>query len=203
MASKKKKQKSFKENIEDFFYSDNAAATATKFVLAAASLGLIVCGGVVVPGMIQVIKEFENVPEFSDEKIKNAYYALKRRKFIKIKKEKNGKIKVKITAKGEKRMREFIIGEVKIEKLKKWDGKWRVLIFDIPVNLNAARVALRRKIKELGFYQFQGSVWIYPYPCEDEILFVAEFFKVSEFVEVITADSMLHEKELKKYFKIK
>jgi len=69
--------------------------------------------------------------------------------------------------------------------------------------MNSAREALRKKIKELGFYQFQGSVWFYPYPCEDELLAMAEFFKASEYIEIMTVERVLHEKELKKYFKLK
>lgn len=41
----------------------------------------------------------------------------------------------------------------------KWDGKWRLIIWDIPEKRKAVRNLLRSKLKELGFQQFQKSVW--------------------------------------------
>lgn len=192
-----------KKNIEKLLYSDSAPAVATKFLLMTIAMGGVVLGGAVVPGVLKLFKEFEADNDYPNKKINATFHALKRRKFIKIIKNKNGTIKVRLTNKGKKRVRDIYIDSLKIDKTKKWDKKWRILIFDIPIKLNNARAAFRLKIKELGFYQFQGSVWFYPYPCEDEVLAVAEFFKVSEYIEIITAESVLHEEELKKYFKIK
>jgi len=94
---------------------------------------------------------------------------------------------------------------LKIAKPKKWDGKWRVFIFDIPSYpkiYNKAREALRDKIKTLGFFQLQKSVWVYPYECEDEILFLAEIYNVQKFIEILTVDKMLYGEKLKKEFKL-
>ncbi|MDX9913954.1 MAG: hypothetical protein RBS77_05235 [Candidatus Moranbacteria bacterium] len=203
MKNKKEKEKSLMENFENFIHSDSAAAVATKLILATVALGGVAIGGAIIPGIIKSIKAFDSKGDFSNKKIQNSFYALKRRKFIKIIKRKDGKIIVSLTNKGKRKMLEFAIEGLKIDKPKKWDRKWRVLIFDIPVKMNSAREALRKKIKELGFYQFQGSVWFYPYPCEDEILAMAEFFKTSEYIEIMTVERVLHEKELKKYFKLK
>ncbi|MDD3498575.1 MAG: hypothetical protein PHH24_03700 [Candidatus Moranbacteria bacterium] len=192
-----------KEKIEEFLYSDSAQATATKFVLASIGLGGVVFGGALLPGLLKIIKGLECDSNYSDKKIENAFRALKRRKFIKIINIKNGKVRVKLTGKGKKRIREFIIDELAVREPEKWDGKWHILVFDIPTELNYAREALRKKIKKLGFYCFQGSVWFYPYPCEDEILTLAEFFEISGYIEIITAEKILHEKELRKHFKLK
>ena len=45
-----------------------------------------------------------------------------------------------------------------------------------------------KQLKDLGFIQFQKSVWIYPYPCEEEILFVADFYGVRKHVEILQVD---------------
>lgn len=199
----KKENKIIKEYLEDFIYSDTVPATMTKFVLALVALGGFAIGGAIVPGLIKAMEGFDFEENYPNKKVKNAFHSLKRRKFVKTIKNKNGKIKIKITKRGEKRIKEFFINDLKIYKQSKWDGKWRVLIFDIPIKMNHAREALRKKIRELGFYQFQGSVWFYPYPCEDEILTIAEFFEVGEYIEIITAEKVLHEKELIKHFKLK
>ena len=46
------------------------------------------------------------------------------------------------------------------DKTDKWDGKWRVVIFDIPEVNKRIRQALRETLKVLGFWPLQKSVWI-------------------------------------------
>ena len=75
-------------------------------------------------------------------------------------------------------------------------------MFDIPMRFTKGREALRYHLKDLGFYQFQKSAWVYPYPCEDEIIFIADFYKVGKYVEILTVDKALREEKIKKYFKL-
>ncbi|MDQ8188189.1 PaaX family transcriptional regulator C-terminal domain-containing protein [Pelagicoccus sp. SDUM812002] len=41
-----------------------------------------------------------------------------------------------------------------------WDGKWRLLTFDLPSHASNARFELRDWLKTLRFGKLQGSVWI-------------------------------------------
>jgi phenylacetic acid degradation operon negative regulatory protein len=50
-----------------------------------------------------------------------------------------------------------------------WDGKWRVVVFDLPEKHNASRVRLRRYLKDCGFGYLQKSLWISPDPLDDEV----------------------------------
>lgn len=50
--------------------------------------------------------------------------------------------------------------DLEIEKNDKWDGKWRVVIFDIPEQKRIIRNLFRRNLKRWGFKQLQKSVWI-------------------------------------------
>lgn len=211
MSKKKANQKNIKEKIEDFLHSDTPEATAAKVVLGILGLGVIVCTGAVVPGIIKAVESFrsadggyigDGAKKYSKKKIKDALAGLKRRKFIKIIKEKDGKARVKLTNKGRKRILEMSLEIVKIKKPAKWDGKWRIVIFDIPVEKNLAREALRSKMKNLGFCQLQKSVWINPYECEDEILFISEAYEVERHIEIITAENLLHEKEIRRAFNL-
>jgi DNA-binding transcriptional regulator PaaX len=214
MKSKNKKQNKknnlsdVKEKIENFFYSDSVSANATRFLLMFFALGGVAFGGAIIPGLIKILGKLdlsEKKTGYDKNKIANALGNLKRQKLIEIVKEKNGKTTVKLTNKGLRRVRQFSIDTLTIKKPRRWDGKWRILIFDIPSKpkkFNVAREALRRKIKKLKFFQLQKSVWVQPYECEDEILFVAEAYQVQRYVEIITAEKILHEKKLKKIFKI-
>lgn len=201
----KQDKKTTREAIEDFLYSDSKSATATKFLLMAIALGGIVFAGALAPGLLSATSKFGRNKKYSKKQIQNTLGLLKQRKLVEILKEKNGKTVIKLTNKGNERIKEFCFEELRISKSKKWDKKWRVLVYDIPTKpkiYNKAREALRVKIKELGFVQLQKSVWVCPYECEDEILFVAESYYVTKFIEIFTVEKMLHEDQLKRKFKL-
>lgn len=211
MKIKRKKEKynpGVKERIENFLYSDSIPANTTKFLLMFLAIGGLAFGGAVVPGVLKALENIdlgEDKTGYTKKKISDALANLKRQKMIEIFRYDNQKVSVKLTNKGQERIREFSVDTITIFKPKKWDGKWRILIFDIPTRpkiYNQARNALRQKIKELGFHQLQKSVWVFPYECEDEILFIAEIFEVEKYVEIVTAEKLLHEKNLRSIFEV-
>ncbi|SRR3989339_461241 len=198
-----------KEKVEDFLHSDSFPATATKFILMFLATSSIVFGGALLVGLCKALKSFNELNDreekFSQKTIKSALTNITRQKLVEILEEKDGKIKISLNDKGKKRIREYLLEDLKIGVPKKWDGKWRVLIFDIPTKpkiYNQAREALRGKIKELGFYQIQKSVWVFPYECEDELLFIAEIFGVQKYIEILTVEELLNGRKLKQIFKL-
>ncbi|KKP77898.1 MAG: hypothetical protein A2271_03575 [Candidatus Moranbacteria bacterium RIFOXYA12_FULL_35_19] len=199
-------KQSLKELFENkFLYNDSMSATASKFLLAFLAVGPLLVVGAVLPGIISATNSIKQSKKYSEPKFQNAYRNLRHRKLIEIIHEKNGKIRVQLTNKGQKRIKDFYFENLQLSKPKRWDGKWRVLIFDIPTKpqiYNQARNALRNKIKDLGFYQMQKSAWICPYECEDEILFVAEIFQVQKHIEILTVEKLLHEEKIRKYFRL-
>jgi phenylacetic acid degradation operon negative regulatory protein len=48
-----------------------------------------------------------------------------------------------------------------------WDGKWRVILFDLPEEQRESRRALRKKLQSNGFGCLQRSAWITPDPLHD------------------------------------
>lgn len=130
--------------------------------------------------------------------IHNSLNYLKRKKFIAF--EKHGsKLKLVLTKLGRKRISQVNLTEIKI-KPAKWDGQWRLLTFDIPEGEVKARHSFRRKLKELGFFHFQRSVFILPYPCEQEINQVTEILNISPYVHLITGQRFASDKALIKKF---
>jgi phenylacetic acid degradation operon negative regulatory protein len=45
---------------------------------------------------------------------------------------------------------------------REWDGRWQLVLFDIPTAHNTRRTKLRRYLREKGFGYLQNSVWITP-----------------------------------------
>src|SRR3989339_427719 len=58
------------------------------------------------------------------------------------------------------------------------------------------------KLKELGFYELQKSVWICPYNCKNQIDFIIELFGLREYVRFAVVDSIDNELHLKKIFNL-
>ncbi len=131
-----------------------------------------------------------------NRKAQQVLFGLRRYRFIRRAKEGS----YALTQKGEKRFRKIFIDEVMIKRPKKWDGKWRLLIYDIPIRFKKAREAFRWKLKDLGFFQLQKSSWIYPFPCEGELLLVAEFFGVWKHIEILEVNKLLDDKKLRSHF---
>lgn len=136
---------------------------------------------------------------YGSNEAKQILRGFRRYKFVRhIKKEHNNKYV--LTSKGEKKLQDILIDEVIIKAPKKWDGKWRLVMYDLPIRFKKARDAFRWKLRDLGFFQFQKSAWIYPYPCEGEILFVADFFGVRKYIEILEVEKILDDKKLKAHF---
>ena len=193
----------YKEQLQDFLNSDTTKAkiaTVALCVLALASIPVLVVGVGAIGNAVQCFKIFGGSKKYSKRQIRSAVNNIKRQKLIEYVCDKDGKTIVKITKKGEAKLKSFSICLIEIKKPKKWDGKWRLVMFDIPMRFTKGREALRYYLKKLNFFQFQKSAWIYPYPCEDEIIFVADFFGVEKCVEVLTTESILRDEKLKKHF---
>ncbi|MEK7203244.1 MAG: hypothetical protein AAB653_02925 [Patescibacteria group bacterium] len=157
-----------------------------------------------VPNLIKVLsKQNKNFGgrSYSKKDTEQAMRNLKRSRLV-IFKEKDGKFFIELTDKGKRVLREVDISELKNKKPSQWDGLWRIVIFDIPEGKKYGRSALRDKMKEVGFYQLQKSVWVFPYECEKEVDLLVEVFDINSFVNIITAKKIKDDEKLKKYFKI-
>ncbi|MDD3498579.1 MAG: CRISPR-associated endonuclease Cas2 [Candidatus Moranbacteria bacterium] len=105
---------------------------------------------------------------------------------------------IELTEKGKKQAKKLGFDGLKIDKPKKWDKKWRVVIFDIPEKKKIVREVLRKKIQDLGFQEIQKSVFVHPYPCSDEITVVIKFFKADKFVKKFIATNF--DKKTERHF---
>ena len=198
-------KKGYIERLKDFLNSDTKEAkiaTVALCVLALASIPVLVVGAGAMGNAVQIFKIFKGSKKYSKTQIRSAVNSIKSQKLIEYIIDKNGKTVVKITKKGKTKLRAFSIDLMEIKKPKKWDGKWRLAMFDIPMRFTKGREALRYHLKDLNFFQFQKSAWIYPYPCEDEIIFIADFFGVGKYVEILTVESISREEKVERHFRL-
>lgn len=125
---------------------------------------------------------------------------LEKQEMISIRENDKG-ISIEITDKGKKRLLEYDFENIEI-KSKKRDGKWRLIIFDIPEENRNARDVFRRKLLDLGFVKLQESVFASAYPCKKEIDFLCHFLEISNYVTVAIVDKIERGEQLifKKYY---
>jgi len=165
--------------------------------------GLVIGGFIVacfaLPGLAQVAMLFKPKGAQDRYRVARAIYSLQKRKLVSVY-EKDGKDVVEITQAGKRKVLEYNLDEMKLKVPKKWDGWWRMVMFDIPQTKKRARDAISFKIKELGLYPIQKSVFVSPYPCKDEIDFIGEFFNVRNHIIYIRAKEIEGTPKLKKHF---
>jgi len=115
------------------------------------------------------------------EKIRDAIRDLNKYKFIKKKQNYDGSVLVSLTEKG--RLRALNVSFKNFYNRKeKWDGKWRMVAFDIPEEQRKGRKAIVYRFRCAGFYELQKSLFLYPYDCEKEIRALIELFKLQKYV---------------------
>ena len=147
--------------------------------------------------MKNIAKEWKKINERSlRESIKKLYQS----KIIDYKENNNGTVELILTDAGKKKILLYDLEKLKIDKPPKWDNLWRLVIFDIPENKKQARMAMSSKLKELGFYPMQKSVFIHPYECKDEIDFVTELFNIAPYVRFLRVKDIDIELDLKNKF---
>lgn len=139
---------------------------------------------------------------FYKKQVRDTFRYLRNRNMVYF--EKQGKqVFIRLTPEGEKKAGKFQINKVQIHKPEKWDRKWRLIIFDIPEKARIKREAFRGKLKELGFYQLQKSIWVFPYPCEKEVKLLREFFNLQpKHLRILEVGNIEEDGFLRAYFKI-
>jgi DNA-binding transcriptional regulator PaaX len=135
------------------------------------------------------------------KQIKQGIRDLNKQKFIEKKENYDGSVLVSLTKKG--KLRAINIGFKRLcSKKEIWDGKWRMVAFDIPDVCKKGRNALRYRIRLAGFYELQESLFLYPYDCEREIKDFVKLFKLEKYVRFALLDFIDNEEEIKRKMKV-
>ncbi len=88
-------------------------------------------------------------------------------------------------------------------KKPRWDGKWRMVIFDIKEYDRQLRDLLRDGLINIGFVKVQNSVWIFPYDCEELVFLLKTNFELGKNVLFVVVEKMENDSWLRKEFNLK
>jgi len=83
---------------------------------------------------------------------------------------------------------------------RKRDGKWKMIIFDIPENKRHIRDYLRSKLKQLGFKKWQNSIWVTPYILPEDVVKELKILSEKMFIRLLTIENINNETGLKELF---
>ena len=173
-----------------------------KIVLKTIATAGFVSMAILAPNAIQALNIFKGSKKYKPRYYLNsAICRLKSQGLIEFL-NRNGKNFIRLTGKGRKRLEKYQFQDAVIEKPKRWDGKWRIVIFDIKEEKKAVRDLLRRELINLGFVKLQNSVWVYPYDCEEVIIMLKTYFRRGRDILYITAEKIENDSWLKKIFNL-
>ncbi len=117
----------------------------------------------------------------------------------------DGKKYARLTPHGRKRLEEYQKQHRRIQGVKKserWDGKWRIVTFDIPERFRRSRDQIRYELREAGFVRLHKSVWVTPYPCAEFVALLKADQHVGKNLLYIVADKIEYGHELRKTFNL-
>jgi len=170
-------------------------------VLDLLALGVIVSTTLVAPNVAQVFGKMYNKRSdrrTQEREARALLHYMKRQGIVQIV-EADGEYRLDITQKGRSRLVRRQLDTLSIPAPTRWDGKWRIVMFDIPQRHDLARRALTARLQMLGFVLLQRSVWVHPFPFFDEIEVIKDAFpEITPYILVAEADRLnVHSKLLK------
>ena len=151
---------------------------------------------------VRIVEKLKNdLEDLKKRDSERALTSLEKRKFVRFVKS-DDKVKPVLTKAGIREARILSLDDVKIIKPTEWDKKWTVVSFDVPEKIRFKRNALRGHLKRLDFFEIHQSLFLYPYPCQDEIRYIAHHLDIDDCVHIIIASKLDHEQEIKKHFEL-
>ncbi len=179
----KSKKRSKKKNLQRIILQT---------VATAGILGI----GLIAPQVVGALGKLGLLPNFRQkEYISSSASKMVKKGLLKY----NGKF-YELTSLGKERLRRWEFSNFSINKPRKWDKKWRLIIFDIPDKKRRVRDQIRSLFKSAGLYLLQESVWVYPYDCEDIIALLKTDFGVGKNLLYLIVEELENDKHLREEF---
>ena len=109
----------------------------------------------------EIGKEWKKIERNS---LNRAIRSLYESKLVSTKDNHDGTLTLVLSKEGKHLALTYDIENIELKTPAQWDGKWRIVMFDVPEKFKRTRDALRTHLKNMGFYEFQKSVFVHPYP---------------------------------------
>ena len=168
--------------------------------LAVAGVGLVAMAA---PNALQLLKYADPdwmIKRDPKQRIREAANRLKKKGLVEFVRE-HGRVHLRITEKGRRRFG-TLVSFGPLPRPKRWDGKWRLVIFDIPEKRHGLRARARGIVAGFGFVRLQDSVWAYPYDCEEPVALLKAELRIGKDLLYIIADAIEYGTPLRRQFNL-
>lgn len=128
---------------------------------------------------------------------------LENKKLVKLVRDRGEVYIVRPTPAGRERASLIQLLSLRPEFKEKWDGKWRVVIFDIPEKQRYLRNLLRQCLRNWDFRKLQASVFVSPNDCRDEIELLIRTCHGEPYIRFLEAKHLSRDWDLRKYFALR
>ena len=105
-----------------------------------------------------------------------------------------------LTSAGRQRLIEYQLKDYQLPRPRRWDGKWRIIIFDIWESRREIRDKLRERLERMGLVRLQNSVWVSPCDCEEVVALIKTVFRLGGAVLYIKAEYLENDRWLRRKF---
>ncbi len=193
----------FKQESRDKKYA------SIKQILSFLGMGATIATAFIAPNAAGAIGKAFFSPSFSHDPdgwkrfhkgyLKQSLKRLEMQKLVKYAVE-DGQDVVMITQRGKMKILKYSLEKLEVKKPDSWDQKWRVVIYDIPTRDKGLQLVIRDALKAMGFYQMQESVYLFPYPCLDEVEFLRSFYAAGSMVKYLLVTKLEDDQPYRQYF---
>lgn len=191
-------------NKKEKYLKDEKRRKVLSLIAKGVALGVILAAprsGSVLKGVVRDLSDWDEWKIFNQRYLRRSLNNLARNELIEIKRHGDGAT-VKITRKGETQIYKWAIENFEIPRSNKWDGLWRLVIYDVLDGKKGTRDRLRQVLENAGFYRLQESIYLQAFSCEREVEFLRSYLGVRAEVRLILAKSIENDEVFKKYFGI-
>lgn len=154
-------------------------APLRRIILKTLAVAGVISLAAVAPNVLGELRKFD--PAFARQKnirrrIQETLWRMERGEIVSL--PRRGTMgRVELLPKGETLIEKIRVSEYQIPEPLIWDGKWRIVMFDVPESRRRIRDQLRRLLQEAGLKRLHDSVWVHPYPCDELVVLVKAYLK--------------------------
>lgn len=181
---------------------------SVKQILSILGTGATLSAALLAPKSVPVIKKFiQGEPEWDTWKHYNISYLrrtlthLHKQAFVEIIHE-NNRDYIRLTQNGIRKILKFSIDTLSIKTPTHWDGKWRLVLYDVPRQKKNLGDTIRRTIVNFGFLAIQKSVYIYPYQCFDQVEYIRQYYGLTDCIQYMVVEHIEYDQAYKTYFNL-
>jgi len=184
-------------NIEEKIKKEIRIGKIEKVILGVVCGAGVLSMALLAPNALQILRKTKFLRQKKNY-LNKTTRRLQEKGFIKFEKNDN-KIFLKPTKKGQNYFLTNLNSPENLKK-KKWDKKWRMVIFDIPESKKHLRNKVRDTLESLGLKKLQNSVWVFPYPIEDLVVILKANLEIGKDVLYVVADEIEYDKPIRESF---